>query len=75
MTKEKQMSMAEAYHQEVLDSDPRYLKTLEEEVIKLKRDNKRMRESLETIRRQTVTWTWKNEIIYQCYKTAKEGLK
>ena len=35
----------------------------------------RMKESLEAIRHWTVAWTWKDEIIHQCYQASKEGLK
>ena len=35
----------------------------------------RMKESPEAIRQWTVAWTWKDEIIHQCYQASKEGLK
>jgi hypothetical protein len=74
MEQKKQMSMAEAYYQEILENDPRYLRSLEEKAIKLKEENENMRESLEAIRQWTVAWTWKDEIIAKCFRAAKEGL-
>ena len=34
-----------------------------------------MKESLEAIRQWTVAWTWKDEIIANCFRAAKEGLQ
>ena len=69
------MSMSESYYRELLENDPRYIRTLEEEVIKLKRDNERMRKSLRRIETVSGSDGWKDDIIKICNKAAKEGLK
>jgi len=55
--------------------DPDYCRALLDELRGLIKENERMRESLEAIRQWTVAWTWKDEIIANCFKAAKEGLK